>query len=37
MTSYYNKAIDSLDSLSVGTDKTHVLKEFAVKLMNREN
>ncbi len=37
MSFYYNKAINSLESLSIGNDRTIILKDFAGKLMNREN
>ncbi|OQY05031.1 MAG: isoprenyl synthetase [Bacteroidetes bacterium 4572_117] len=37
MESYYDKAIQALESTSVEHDKNYILKEFAGKLMNRES
>ncbi len=37
MVSYYNKAMEAIENLSIGQERTFVLKEFAGKLMNRES
>ncbi|MEN8119522.1 MAG: polyprenyl synthetase family protein [Bacteroidota bacterium] len=37
MVSYYNRAMEAMDSLSVSKERKLVLKEFTGKLMNRES
>ncbi len=37
MSDYYNRAINALQSLTIDSNKTTVLKDFANKLMNRES